>query len=180
MIKKLESYSKAYQASRHRATSNTNSFIETPMHRVTMKQVPKKTKEFIQIKTSYKQDKQYHEDKNKERMLQAHGRFHKNQQAHKSPEDRCSKYGDIQHIEGFICLASRFQCKHCHKFGYFSSLCYKKKESEYKRDTRKPRAHQLMVGRASAQNLQCSQSDASFSSNDENILFANASQVYTN
>ena len=26
------------------------------------------------------------------------------------------------------------------------SLCYKKKESEYKRESRKPKAHQLMVG----------------------------------
>ena len=56
-------------------------------------------------------NKQYHEDKNKERMLQVHGRFHKNQQAHTSPEDRCSKCGDAQHIKGFSGLASRFQCK---------------------------------------------------------------------
>ena len=84
-------------------------------------------------------------------------------------QDRCSKCGYTQHIEGFRCPASGFQCKHCHKFGYFSSLCYKKKESEYKRDTRKPRAHQLMVGRASAQDLVCSQSDASFSSSDDSF-----------
>ena len=67
------------------------------------------------------------------------------------------------------CLVSRFQCKHCHKFGHFSSLCYKKKESEYKRDKSKPRAHQLMVGRASAQGSVCSQSDASFSSSDDSF-----------
>ena len=49
----------------------------------------------------------------------------------------------------------------CHKFGHFSSLCYKKK-SQNKRESRKPRAHQLMVGRASVQDLLCDQSDGSF------------------
>ena len=105
-------------------------------------------------------NKHYQDDKYKERMPQAKERFHKNTHEHTSPEDRCSKCGDAPHIEGFRCPASRFQCKHCHKFGHFSKLCYKRKESEYKKNTRKPRAHQLMVGRASAV---CGQSDASHS-----------------
>ena len=82
-------------------------------------------------------NKQYQEDKYKERMPQVNARFHKNPQEHASPEDRCSKCGDTSHIEGFRCPASRFQCKHCHKFGHFSKLCYKKKESEYKKNKRK-------------------------------------------
>ena len=73
---------------------------------------------------------------------------------------------DTPHIEEFRCLASKFKCTHCHKFGHFIKLCYEKKESEYKKNTRKPRAHQLMVGRASAV---CGQSDASFSSSDDSF-----------
>ena len=84
-----------------------------------------------------------------------------------SPEDRCSKCSDTSHIEGFRCPASRFQCKHWHKFGHFSRLCYRKQESEYKKNTRKPRAHQLMVGRASAV---CDQSDASYSSSEDSFV----------
>ena len=85
---------------------------------------------------------------------------------HTSPEDRCSKCGDTSHIEGFRCPASRFQCKQCQKFGHFSKLCYTKTESGYKKNTRKPRAHQLMIGRASAV---CGQSDASFSSSEDSF-----------
>ena len=78
-------------------------------------------------------NKQYQEDKYKERMPQANGRHHKNQKEHTSPEDRCNKCGDTPHIEGFRCPTNRFQCKHCHKFGHFRKLCYKKNESEYKK-----------------------------------------------
>ena len=71
--------------------------------------------------------------------------------------------------KGFRCPASRFQCKNCHKFGHLSSLCYKKKEFEYKRESRKPRAHQLMVARASMQDSFCGESDASLSSSDDSF-----------
>ena len=107
--------------------------------------------------------KYYQEDKYKERMPQANGRFHKNPKENTSPEDRCSRCGDTSHIEGFRCPASRFQCKHCNKFGHFSKLCFHKNESGYQKNTRKPRPHQLMIGKASAG---CSQSDASFSSSE--------------
>ena len=99
-------------------------------------------------------------------MPQANGRFYKIPQEHTSPEDRCSKCGDASHIEGFRCPASRFQCKHCHKFGHFSKFCYNKYESGYKKNKRKPRAHQLMIGRASAV---CGQPDASFSSSEDSF-----------
>ena len=98
-------------------------------------------------------------------MPQANGRFHKNPQEHTSPEDRCSKCGDTSHIEGFRCPTSRFQCKHCHKFGHFSKLCHKNRV-RIQENTRKPRAHQFMVGRASAV---CGQSDASFSSSEDSF-----------
>ena len=72
-------------------------------------------------------------------------------------------------MEGFRCTPSRYQCMNCHKLGHFSSLCYKKKEFEYKRESRKPRAHQLMVVIASMQDSLCSQSDASLSSSDDSF-----------
>ena len=45
--------------------------------------------------------------------------------AHKQ-KDRCSKCGDSTHLEGFTCPAKRYQCKSCHKFGHFTSLCFMK------------------------------------------------------
>ena len=62
--------------------------------------------------------------------------------------DRCPKCGDSKHREGFRCLASQHQCKICHKFGHFSSLCYKKRDGlhNHKRSLGSPRAHQLKIG----------------------------------
>ena len=62
-------------------------------------------------------------------------------------KDRCSECGDSSHLEGFQCPAKRFQCKTCHKFGHFTSLCYQKnqqKQAPYK--SRKPKAYQLKAG----------------------------------
>ena len=42
-------------------------------------------------------------------------------------QGRCHKCGDSKHIEGFQCSARQYQCRNCHKFGHFSSLCYKKR-----------------------------------------------------
>ena len=105
-------------------------------------------------------------------MPQVHRRNYSNYQAPTSQEkyaseDRCHKCGDSRHVEGLRCPASRYQCKNCHKFGHFSNLCYKKKESEYKRESRKSRAHQLMVGRASAQGPLCDQLDGSLHSSED-------------
>ena len=89
-------------------------------------------------------------------------------QVHTSQEDRYNRCGDTPHIEGFRCPASRHQCKYCHKFGHFSHLCFKKKqESEYKRASRKPKAHQLKVGTYSTQSLLCEQTDTSMSTSEE-------------
>ena len=73
--------------------------------------------------------------------------MHKKYEAHASP-DRCKECGDSQHVEGFRCPASKYQCKNCHRFGNFSSLCYKKKEFEHNRES----SHEL-----------CRQSDESSS-----------------
>ena len=118
------------------------------------------------LKSRQATNKHYQEDKQRERMPQAQKRKYDNYQATTSQEkyaseDRCKKCGDSPHIEGFRCPTNRYQCKNCHKFGHFCSLCYKKNVSEYKRESRKPRAHQLMVGRASAQGPLGDQSDTS-------------------
>ena len=60
-------------------------------------------------------------------------------------KSRCSKCGDTVHIEGFQCPAKKYQCKACHKFGHFTSMCYQKKQAPSKH--RKPNAHQLQAGR---------------------------------
>ena len=65
-------------------------------------------------------------------------------------EDRCHKCGDSKHIEGFQSSARKYQCRNCHKFGHFSSLCYKKQESSKKRP-RSPKAYQMTSGRLSAE-----------------------------
>ena len=43
--------------------------------------------------------------------------------------NRCSKCGDTVHLEGFQCPAKKYQCKACHKFGHFTSMCYQKKHT---------------------------------------------------
>ena len=118
----------------------------------------KQNKKFKQRQPS---NKTYQEDKYRERRPQAKERFYKNSQEHTSSENRCTKCGDSPHIEGFRCPASRFQCKHYHKYGHFSKLCFKKNGSEPKNYIRKPKAHQLMVGTAS---IIGDQSDTSYSS----------------
>ena len=64
-------------------------------------------------------------------------------------KSRCSKCGDTTHLEGFQCPAKKYQCKACHKFGHFTSMCYQKKQAFSK--NRKPKAHQLQAGARHAQ-----------------------------
>ena len=58
-------------------------------------------------------------------------------------KERCQKCGDSLHAEGFQCPTKKYQCKSCHKYGYFISLCYQKKQVSFK--PRKPEAHMLQV-----------------------------------
>ena len=101
----------------------------------------------------------------KPRKLQENRRFDHEH----TRQDRCSKCDDTPHVEGFRCPASRYKCKNCHKVGHLSSLCFKKKESEYKRDSRQPRGQQLKVGRASVQSSSYDQFDTSSSSGDDSF-----------
>ena len=91
--------------------------------------------------------------------------MHKKYETHVSPE-RYKKCGDSQHVEGFRCLASKYQCKNCDKFGHFSSVCYKKGQFENKMSLEarsSPKAHQLQIGTACMQDSIYGQSDESSS-----------------
>ena len=57
---------------------------------------------------------------------------------------RFSKCGDSVHVEGFQCPAKKYQCKACHKFGHFTSMCFQKKQAPIKH--RKPKVHQIQAG----------------------------------
>ena len=66
--------------------------------------------------------------------------------AHRQKE-RCSKNGDSTHLEGFQCPGKRCQCKSCHKFGNFTSLCFMKgQQRQTYHKPHKPKVHQLTAG----------------------------------
>ena len=88
--------------------------------------------------------------------------FQKRRQVHKC--------GDTPHIEGFLCPASRHQCKHCSKTGHFSHLCFRKKqESTYKKNPRNPKAYQLKVGRYSTEDSLYKQEDTDVSESEDSF-----------
>ena len=71
---------------------------------------------------------------------------------------------------GFRCPASGYQCKNCHKFGHFSSLCYKKNGYERSLEPRSPKAHQLKIGLVCMQDSLCGQSEDNTSSDESFCL----------
>ena len=78
-------------------------------------------------------------------------------------KDRCSKCGDSTNLEGFTCPAKKYQCKSCHKFGHFTSLCFMKgQQKQAYHKNWKPKAHQLTAGTIQAYD---SQSDSEGSDN---------------
>ena len=61
--------------------------------------------------------------------------------------DRCIRCGDTIHAKGFQCPVRKFQCKVCHKFGHFTTVCYQKnQQTSNSVKLRKPKVHQLCVG----------------------------------
>ena len=53
------------------------------------------------------------------------------------------------HAKGFQCPARKFQCKICHKFGHFTTVCYQKGQGQHSSNPfqlRKPKAQQLWAG----------------------------------
>ena len=76
-------------------------------------------------------------------------------------KDRCSKCGNSTHLEGFQCPAKRYQCKSCHKFGHFTSLCFMKgQQKQAYHKPHKPKTHQLTAGTIQAYDSQ-SESESS-------------------
>ena len=75
-----------------------------------------------------------------------------------------SKCDDYKHIEGFKCPAMNDQCKTCHKYGHFTSLCFKKQVAFKSRASKAP---QLQAEEIYMQdNSICSQSDGFTFSDD--------------
>ena len=61
--------------------------------------------------------------------------------------DRGIRCGDTIHAKGFQCPVRKFQCKVCHKFGHFTTVCYQKnQQTSNSFKPRKPKAHQLCAG----------------------------------
>ena len=82
-----------------------------------------------------------------------------------------TKCSDSKHIEGFQYAACKYQCKNCHRFGHFFSLCYKKQESFENTWSRSPKAYQLTGGRLSTHdNSICSHSSDNSSSDESFCL----------
>ena len=60
--------------------------------------------------------------------------------------DKCNRCSDTLHAKGFQCPARKFQCKICHKFGHFTTVCYQKSQGQHSSNSfqsRKPKAQQL-------------------------------------
>ena len=56
---------------------------------------------------------------------------------------------DTLHVKGFQCPARKFQCKICHKFGHFTTVCYQKSHGQHSSNlfqSRKLKAQQLHAG----------------------------------
>ena len=63
--------------------------------------------------------------------------------------EKCKRCGDTPHAKGFQCQARKFQCKICHKFGHFTSVCFQKSQGQHSSNSfhaRKPKAQQLCEG----------------------------------
>ena len=63
--------------------------------------------------------------------------------------DKCNRCGDTPHAKGFQCQARKFQCKICHKFGQFTSVCFQKSQGQHSSNSfhaRKLKAQQLHAG----------------------------------
>ena len=99
-------------------------------------------------------------------MPSQHKKWFDVKNAHQDKE-RCSRCGDSIHVEGFQCPAKKFQCKACHKFWHFTSLCYQKRQAPFK--SRKPKAHQLQAGAVHAKGSAIYGQSEDFSSSDDSF-----------
>ena len=63
--------------------------------------------------------------------------------------NKCARCGDTSHAKGFQCPARKFLCKICHKFGHFTTVCYRKSQGQQSSNSfhsRRPKVQQLQVG----------------------------------
>ena len=63
--------------------------------------------------------------------------------------NKCYRCGNTIHAKGFQCPAKKFQCKVCHKFGHFTTVCYQKSQGQHSSNSfqsKKPKAKQLCAG----------------------------------
>ena len=128
-----------------------NQPTQAPAHRAASRKIQEK-EVLCQVKTIN------HKNQGNEKPLVSsqHKKWFDVKNAHQNKE-QCSKCGDLTHVEGFQCPAKKFQCKACHKFGHFTSLCYQKKQASSK--SRKPKVHQLHAGAVYAkESARCGQS----------------------
>ena len=86
--------------------------------------------------------------------------------AHRN-KDRCSKCGNSTHVEGCQCPVKKFQCKACHKFGYFTSLLHQQKQAPLK--SKRPKAHQLQAGTVYVQERAICGHSEDYSSSDDSF-----------
>ena len=92
-------------------------------------------------------------------------------------KDRCSKCGYSSHAEGFQWPAKKYQCKDCHRFGHFTSLCYQKKQASYK--SRKPKGTNYKAGAIYVkESAKCGQSE-DYSSSHESFCLQMKSAAHT-
>ena len=64
------------------------------------------------------------------------------------------------------CPARKYQCRNCHKYGHFTSLCYKRRTS-FKFSP--PKVHQLQVGQVYTQDNSICRRSGDLTSNDESF-----------
>ena len=58
--------------------------------------------------------------------------------------NKCTRCGDTLHAKGFQCPVRKSQCKVCHKFGHFTTVCYQKSQQpSHLFKMRKSKAQQL-------------------------------------
>ena len=63
--------------------------------------------------------------------------------------NKCNRCSNTLHAKGFLCPARKFQCKICHKFGHFTTVCYQKSQGQHSSSSfqsRKPKAQQILMG----------------------------------
>ena len=81
-------------------------------------------------------------------------------------QDRCPKFGDSLHREGFRCPASKQHCKICNKIGHLLA-CATRREMDMRitKFLGSPKPHQLKIGSVYTRDSLCGQSDVESSDN---------------